>query len=85
MNHLQPPVDTFTSRLDCMQPPKQIELRQRNIREAFYKCVGLKVYGGKDEDTKMIWTATDSEHTAIWLDYNREYREKVQELLNCVE
>ena len=34
---------------------------------------------------KMIWTVTDSEHTEMWLDYNQEYREKVQELLNSSE
>lgn len=36
----------------------------------------------------MIFDTTeydlDSEHTVMWLDDNREYREKVQELLNCV-
>ena len=36
----------------------------------------------QNEEIKMIWTVTDSEHTEMWLDYNQEYREKVQELLN---
>ena len=33
----------------------------------------------------MIWTVDDSEHTEMWLDYNQEYREKVEELLNSLK
>lgn len=45
--------------------------------------MGQEIYDSiQNEEIKMIWTVTDSEHTEIWLDYNQEYREKVQELLN---
>lgn len=45
--------------------------------------MGLEIYDSiQNEEIKMIWTVTDSEHTEIWLDHNQEYREKVQELLN---
>ena len=33
----------------------------------------------------LFFPLTDSEHTEIWLDYNQEYREKVQELLNITK
>ncbi len=32
-------------------------------------------------DNKTIWTVEDSAHTEMWLDYNEEYREKVEELI----
>ena len=45
--------------------------------------MGQEIYDSiQNEEIKMIWTVTDSEHTEIWLDHNQEYREKVQELLN---
>ena len=45
--------------------------------------MGQEIYDSiQNEEIKMIWTVTDSEHTEMWLDYNQEYREKVQELLN---
>ena len=45
--------------------------------------MGQEIYDSiQNEEIKMIWTETDSEHTEIWLDHNQEYREKVQELLN---
>ena len=48
--------------------------------------MGQEIYDSiQNEEIKMIWTVTDSEHTEIWLDHNQEYREKVQELLNSSE
>ena len=48
--------------------------------------MGQEIYDSiQNEEIKMIWTVTDSEHTEMWLDYNQEYREKVQELLNSSE
>ena len=38
-----------------------------------------------NDEMKMIWTVPDSEHTEMWLDYNQEYREKVQEVLDCIK
>lgn len=46
--------------------------------------MGQEIYDSiQNEDIKMIWTVTDSEHTEMWLDYNQEYIEKVQDLLDC--
>lgn len=48
--------------------------------------MGQDIYDAIHSDAiKMIWTADDSEHTEIWLDYNQEYREKVEELLNLLD
>lgn len=37
------------------------------------------------EGKKMIWTVEDSGHTDMWLDYNQEYRDKVEELLDLLD
>ena len=56
---------------------------QRFFRRATPQFMGQEIYDSiQNEEIKMIWTVTDSEHTEIWLDHNQEYREKVQELLN---
>lgn len=48
--------------------------------------MGQEIYDAINNDAmKMIWTVDDSEHTEMWLDYNQEYREKVEELLNYLE
>lgn len=48
--------------------------------------MGQEIYDSiHNEEIKMIWTVTDSEHTEMWLDYNQEYREKVQELRKEVQ
>lgn len=45
--------------------------------------MGQDIYNAIHNDAlKMIWTVKDSEHTEMWLDYNQEYRDKVEELLN---
>ena len=48
--------------------------------------MGQEIYDSiQNEDIKMIWTVTDSEHTEMWLDYNQEYIEKVQDLWDCIK
>lgn len=48
--------------------------------------MGQDIYDAIHNDAvKMIWTVDDSEHTEMWLDYNQEYREKVEELLNSLK
>lgn len=48
--------------------------------------MGQEIYDSiQNEDIKMIWTVKDSEHTEMWLDYNKEYIEKVQDLLDCIK
>lgn len=48
--------------------------------------MGQEIYDSiHNDEMKMIWTVPDSEHTEIWLDYNQEYREKVQEVLGYIK
>uniref|UniRef100_UPI0040568FCF alpha/beta hydrolase n=1 Tax=Acetatifactor sp. TaxID=1872090 RepID=UPI0040568FCF len=48
--------------------------------------MGQDIYDAIHNDAiKMIWTVDDSEHTEMWLDYNQEYREKVEILLNSLK
>lgn len=48
--------------------------------------MGQDIYNAIHNDAlKMIWTVKDSEHTEMWLDYNQEYRDKVEELLNSLK
>lgn len=48
--------------------------------------MGQDIYDAINNDAmKMIWTVNDSEHTEMWLDYNQEYRENVEEILNSTE
>ena len=48
--------------------------------------MGQDIYDAIHNDAiKMIWTVDDSEHTEIWLDYNQEYREKIEEILNSLK
>ena len=48
--------------------------------------MGQEIYDAiNNDEIKNIWTVDDSEHTEMWLDYNQEYREKVEELLNLLK
>lgn len=48
--------------------------------------MGQEIYDSiHNDEMKMIWTVSDSEHTEMWLDYNQEYREKVQEVLGYIK
>ena len=48
--------------------------------------MGQEIYDAiTNDEMKMIWTVEDSEHTEMWLDYNHEYREKVEELLKYLK
>lgn len=48
--------------------------------------MGQEIYDAINNDAmKMIWTVEDSEHTEMWLDYNQQYREKVEELLGYLQ
>ena len=39
--------------------------------------MGQEIYDSiQNEEIKMIWTVTDSEHTEIWLDHNQEVSRK---------
>lgn len=43
--------------------------------------MGVDIYNAIPHDNKKIWTVEDSEHAAIWLDYNEEYRNIVKEFI----
>ena len=48
--------------------------------------MGQEIYDSIcNNESKMIWTAADSEHAEIWLDHNQEYRKNVQELLDGIK
>ena len=44
--------------------------------------MGQEIYDAIKATGKMIWTVEDSAHTEMWLDYNPEYREHVEKILN---
>lgn len=39
--------------------------------------MGKDIYDAVKQENKQIWTVKDSEHTGMWLDYNEEYRERL--------
>jgi len=47
--------------------------------------MGKDIFDSIRGDNKQIWTVEDSEHAMMWVDYNREYRDKVNELLDSIE
>lgn len=48
--------------------------------------MGQDIYDAiNNNEIKNIWTVDDSEHTEMWLDYNQEYIEKVEKLLNLLK
>lgn len=47
--------------------------------------MGKDIYDSIKGTNKQIWTVEDSEHVMMWIEYNREYREKVTQLLDSIE
>ena len=43
--------------------------------------MGVDIYEGLPENNREIWTVDDSEHCEIWLDYNQEYKDRVNSFL----
>lgn len=43
--------------------------------------MGKNIYDSISESNREIWTVKDSEHSEAWLDYNQEYRDKVNNFL----
>ncbi len=67
MKNVEIPVLIINSKMDTTTP----------------QFMGQDIYDAIISDTnKTIWTVEDSEHTQMWVDYNREYREKVEVLLD---
>jgi fermentation-respiration switch protein FrsA (DUF1100 family) len=46
--------------------------------------MGKDIYDAIQGSNKMIWTVEDSKHVGMWLDYNKEYRDRVNELLKGI-
>lgn len=47
--------------------------------------MGKDIYDALPESNKGIWTVEDSEHCEIWLNYNQEYRNKIEGFLTKYE
>src|SRR5690606_14688228 len=47
--------------------------------------MGKDIFDSIRGNNKQIWTVEDSEHAMMLIDYNKEYREKVIQLLNSIE
>jgi outer membrane protease len=47
--------------------------------------MGKDIYDALPESNREIWTVEDSEHCEIWLDYNQEYRDKIEGFLTKYE
>jgi fermentation-respiration switch protein FrsA (DUF1100 family) len=43
--------------------------------------MGKDIYDAIPENNREIWTVEDSAHCEIWLDYNQEYRDKIDDFL----
>ena len=43
--------------------------------------MGKDIYDAITGNNKEIWTVDDSEHLEIWIDYNQEYRDKLERFL----
>ena len=65
MKDIETPVLIINSKVDTLTP----------------YFMGKDIYDSIQGDNKEIWTVEDSEHCEMWLDYNKEYRNKVEKLL----
>ena len=63
---------------DVKTPVMIINSQADNMTPYF---MGKDIYDALPESDKEIWTVDDSEHCEIWLDYNQEYREKIEVFL----
>lgn len=65
MKHVKTPVLVINSRSDSVTP----------------YFMGKDIYNAIPESNREIWTVNDSEHCGVWLDYNEEYRDKIENFL----
>ena len=47
--------------------------------------MGEDIYDAVSANNREIWTVDDSEHCEIWLDYNQEYRDRIDDFLKKYE
>lgn len=71
--------------VDCAKVAKNINIPTMVINSKIDKTtpyfMGKDIYDNLSSTEKEIWTVTDSEHTAMWLDHNEEYRNRVTSLI----
>lgn len=72
--------------VDCAKIAKNISIPTLVINSKIDKTtpyfMGKDIYDNLSSTEKEIWTVSDSEHTAMWQDYNQEYRSRVADLIN---
>jgi fermentation-respiration switch protein FrsA (DUF1100 family) len=69
MKDMKTPVMVINSKIDSVTP----------------YFMGKDIYDALPESNREIWTVEDSEHCEIWLDYNQEYRDKIEGFLTKYE
>lgn len=71
---------------DCAKIAKNINIPtlviNSKVDEVTPYFMGKEIYDNLSSTEKELWTVPDSEHTAIWNDYNEEYRSRVKNLIN---
>jgi len=65
MKDVKTPVLVINSKIDSMTP----------------YFMGKDIYDRVPENNREIWTTDNAEHCEIWLDYNQEYRDKIDDFL----
>lgn len=69
MKDVKTPVLIINSKLDSLTP----------------YFMGKDIYEATPGKNKEIWTVDDSKHCEMWIDYNQEYRDKVESFLSKYE
>lgn len=71
--------DVANAMKDVKTPVLVINSKQDSMTPYF---MGKDIYEAIPENNREIWTVDDSEHCEIWIDYNQEYRDKVENFLS---
>lgn len=71
--------DVANAMKDVKTPVLIINSKQDTLTPYF---MGKDIYDAILEDNKEIWTVEDSQHCDMWLDYNQEYRDKIESFLS---
>lgn len=67
--------DVATAMKDVKIPVLIINSKQDLLTPYF---MGRDIYNSISGDKKEMWTVNDSEHLEVWVDYNQEYRDKLE-------
>ena len=70
--------DVTTAMKEVKIPVLIINSKQDSLTPHF---MGKDIYDAIKGNNKEIWTVDDSEHVEIWIDYNQEYRDKLENFL----